>query len=183
MYISILAALVAAVLVVSSPAPAETPAEVDGDPGAAEALRVETAIEHLTRGNAAHPLTRLPKRRIEMARLIASAAEAHQIPALLLTAIAFRESSLRTRVTGDLGERGLLQVHGIAAEGCDLETAEGQLDCGARWLRRCADRCGSLDGGFALYASGRTCKPDTKHLRSVVADRWRLWANLEKIAR
>jgi hypothetical protein len=179
LYLTILTALTAAVFVFSRSAPAETPAAVSDDLAVTE--RVEKAIVHLCRDNASHPASRLPYWRRDLAEAISETAETHDIPPLLITAIAFRESSLRTQVIGERGERGLLQVHGRAAMGCDLETAAGQLDCGASWLRHCVDICGSLDGGYSLYASGRTCTPDTRHLRSVVADRWRLWARLEKL--
>lgn len=180
MILSILAAVVGAALALGGPARAETPADAGGAQMAAEALRVEAAIERLVRVAPRRRIARSPEMRRELARHIAETAEAHDLPPLLWTAIVYRESSFRIAARGELGEVGLVQIHGRAAEGCDLETSRGQLECGASWLARCRDICGGrLDHGFALYASGRVCRPDTSHLRGVVRDRWRLWARLE----
>lgn len=151
-------------------------ARADERPGA-----VEIAVDHLTKIAPRHPLQRHPDRLRDLADHISEAAIKHQIPPLFFCALVYRESSFHTTARGDLGEIGLVQIHGRAADGCDLTTAEGQLDCGASWLARCVERCGSLAGGFSLYASGRTCRPDTDHLRRVVADRMHLWQRLERI--
>lgn len=66
---------------------------------------------------------------------------------------------------GAKGEKGLMQVWGSAASGCDLSTAEGQLDCGCRWL---ASRIASCDGDIACGLSryqGKTCEEPTRGRR------------------
>ena len=140
--------------------------------------RVERALSWLVRDVPRHPVARDPVWRRELAEMIEDTASRYELPPLFLAALVYRESSLRTNARGALGELGLGQLHGVAAEGCAMDTAAGQLECCARWLRKQIDRCGSLSGGFSLYASGRTCTPDTRHLRGVVRDRLALWERL-----
>lgn len=95
------------------------------------------------------------KRTPALAALIVEAADRHGLDPLLLAIVAKAESSfwevrkgarLRDAATAPLvgarGERGLLQVWGMAAVGCDLTSSAGQLDCGAAWLRSRIDSCG-----------------------------------------
>lgn len=149
---------------------------------AAQGSRVETAITYLVRNTPAHPVAKRPEWRAELAGLLEESANANQIPVLLWVAIVYRESSFRPNSKGLLGEVGLTQIHGTAARGCDLSKPAGQLECGARWLARCRDRCGDLERGFALYASGRTCRPARRsRLKQVVSNRFRLWRRLEAL--
>jgi hypothetical protein len=110
-------------------------------------------------------------------------------PALLI-AMAYKESSFVVSARGQLGELGLVQVHGKATRGCDLGTPEGQAQCGAKWLSRVVQECGgsiALDaekcrttgargacsGGLAGYASG-SCSARTVRTAQLIRGRLRL---------
>lgn len=76
----------------------------------------------------------------KLADVFRSAGKEARIDPLLLVAISSRESSLLPGVVGSLGERGLMQVHGVALsarpEECDrsMNTISCQVRTGARWL-------------------------------------------------
>jgi membrane-bound lytic murein transglycosylase MltF len=110
---------------------------------------------------------------------ISAAAEKHNLPPLLIVAVVYRESSFKTEAKGFAkGEMGLMQVHGRAAAGCELETVEGQIDCGASWLNQCREKCTTVSGALTAYATGR-CKAKTKRVERLVKSRIRLWKKLE----
>jgi hypothetical protein len=114
--------------------------------------------------------------RLIMAKMIADASRAHDVPPLLLTVMAKRESSFATDAIGESrGEVGLLQVHGLAARGCDLSTGEGQLACGARWLRLAYDKCGTWESAITAYAAGYCHAPKDSSLAKLVLSRYRQW--------
>jgi hypothetical protein len=69
----------------------------------------------------------------------------------------------------------LMQVHGVAASVCDLDTVAGQVLCGARWLRAGFDACGDWLGAVAMYRTGR-CDMGTVGAWS----RIKLWTHLER---
>jgi len=111
-----------------------------------------------------------------MAEQIAKAAADNDVPALLLTLIAKRESSFDPSAIGSShGEIGILQVHGLAARGCELDTVEGQLDCGAKWMRRAFEVCGSWDKAIIAYASGRCDASKDSKLFKNSFSRFRQW--------
>lgn len=106
-----------------------------------------------------------------MERILTGAALDHDIDPALFVAMAYKESSFEPSARGEIGEIGLVQVHGKAARGCELDTPEGQAVCGARWLVRVTEECGdrmvndrekclktgsmaSCGGGLSAYASG-----------------------------
>ena len=96
---------------------------------------------------------------------IAQAALSTGLDPELIAAVAWRESRFSPDVIsmdrrGAIGEKGLMQVHGVAAKGCDLSTAQGQIMCGAIWLEKSINKCnGDIVGGIARYMSGYECKP------------------------
>jgi hypothetical protein len=92
--------------------------------------------------------------RTEFVRDVYAVSAAHDVPARVILMTSFFESSWIVTARGGLGEIGLMQVHGIAAEGCDLRTQRGQLDCGAKALRNALDACGTLRGALTMYATG-----------------------------
>jgi hypothetical protein len=103
------------------------------------------------------PAVRDADYRAEIATAICAEAEEHDIPPALLASMAFYESSFDSRAVGKIGEVGLLQVHGAAAVGCDLDTVAGQVACGAAWLARWRDACPKVHGWeqpLIGYASG-----------------------------
>ena len=135
--------------------------------------------------NKRHPIARRPKWRRELAGYIDLESERRALPWPLVTAIIFRESSMRPSAKGDIGEVGLMQVADdlkriCKAQGLDLLKPHDQIKCGTWWLADRRDHCGDLKGAFAYYASGRVCKPDTNHLKDVVRDRFKLAERLEK---
>jgi len=97
------------------------------------------------------------------------------VPPSLLVAIAYRESSITYRgPAGKLGELGPMQVSRwtVRTKRCDMSTRRGQIDCGARHLRWCADRCGEWQGAVSCYVTrGSKCVPPTAHVRWIVRDR------------
>ena len=148
---------------------------------ATDQYRIERAIDHLMKDAPARTLAKNKEKRLELAKWIELASRAHDVPPLLLTAVAFRESSFRPNVTGKIGEKGLVQVHGLAARGCDLGDEIGQLKCGARWLRVSYDLCGSWDSALTAYATGGCVAYSTK-VKKLVKSRIKLWENLRKVS-
>jgi hypothetical protein len=141
--------------------------------------QIDRAIVRLMRRAPGRKIMRDAAHRREMAELIAQAADAANVPRGLLTVIAYRESSFNMEAIGAIGEVGLVQVHGIAARGCDLSTAFGQLSCGSAWLRRGFELCGgeSWDRALTAYATGK-CKAPNDRTRWLVASRMRQWARI-----
>jgi len=99
-----------------------------------------------------------------MAQAFVDAGEANSVDPLLLVAIAFRESSLNPSALGQLRERGLMQVHGVALQhrpdNCheDLETINCQIRTGARWLAIVREQCpGSPWRWVCSYGNSRCC--------------------------
>ena len=121
---------------------------------------ISDAIAWLLRTNPRHPLMRDARARRAMAKDINQASAEYNQDQLLITGMAFYESTFRPGARGRLGEIGLLQVGPHVREECKsdgwpMSDPLHQLRCGARHLRRQIDRCGSLAGGLASYASSR----------------------------
>jgi len=92
---------------------------------------------------------------------------------LLVAVVMHAESSWKpTAYNPAKGERGLMQVHGLAAKGFDLETIDGQINAGVSYLKFCILSCGSIEGGLALYQTGYKCEPFSLSKR-----RYRLYKN------
>lgn len=150
---------------------------------------IERAMLHLCALAPRHPINRDADYRHEVARAVLQAGSMTNVPALLLVAIFYRESSLRLDRTGKLGEIGLGQTAPFARAWCEgrhynLQTADGQAMCSAQWFARQRQACGGgIVDGLTLYASGRTCKADSEGLRRVIRDRVQLWHHLEEVTR
>jgi len=96
----------------------------------------------------------------EYAPFVVAYSEQYDIDPLLLAVTISLESSWYPDVVGKLGERGLTQVHGVAARGYDLTDAEQQIEAGAAWLSKCIDKCdGDVLGGISMYQAGTSCTP------------------------
>ncbi|MBW2637304.1 MAG: transglycosylase SLT domain-containing protein [Deltaproteobacteria bacterium] len=140
--------------------------------------RVDTAITYLIRLAPNHPMGD-GARRHDMATAIATAAEKHGIPWDVLTAMAYRETSLQLGRVGPAGEIGPIQVHPDTARHyrCDTSSPASLIDCGAFILSDLRAKCGGrLAGGLASYCSrDSNCnpKPGSK-LRGAVNRRLRL---------
>ena len=141
---------------------------------------IAIGIDYLMSAAPSRRLSKNPSAQNDLAGDILTAATKNNVPPLLVTVIAFRESSFRTSATGQIKEIGIMQVHGQAARGCNLNSQAGQLDCGARWLRKMYEHCGSWEGSVSAYLSGK-CKPSTKRTSWLVKDRLLLWKKLEDL--
>lgn len=146
----------------------------------ADEVKVQKAIESLLSKAPGRALTRDKQRQAQLANDIVEASGEYDVPSLLLTMIVFRESSFKTNVTGKIGEYGLVQVHGLAAKNCDLSTQVGQLRCGARWLKKSYNMCGTWKKALIAYATGK-CKSGSKRVAVLIKSRMELWKKLEEI--
>ena len=104
-----------------------------------------------------------PKYRYKRAKkfipFVVEYSEKNDIDPLLLSVIISKESSWLPGVTGKKNEKGLTQVHGLAAKGHDVSKPEYQIEAGAIWLRKCIDWCdGDLLGGLSIYQTGYSCR-------------------------
>jgi len=154
------------------------------------AEHIDLAIEYLlTNGlpshnifpNLKHRLIRKPKLRAELSQAIDKYGDVYDVPKMFLVAMAFREGSFKNDTEGLLGEKSTFQVGKGLAKKCNLSTYDGATKCAARHLREEVSRCGSLRGSFMWYATGRTCKPDHKHLKWMDWDRWGIASKLQRI--
>jgi membrane-bound lytic murein transglycosylase MltF len=78
------------------------------------------------------------------------------------------ESTWRSGITADssLKERGLMQVHGMAAQGFDLGDPVQEVRAGVSWLSRCRETCGDeLPRVLACYGSGDCNKTELPFIR------------------
>jgi hypothetical protein len=103
-------------------------------------------------------------------------AKKYDLDPFLVAEVMFAESSWRTKVRGKRGELGVLQCHGVAARGFNLENVEEQFDCGAKYLRGSIDKCPSLLDALGRYQSGE-CSSEVK------GSRRRLRAYLRAVSR
>lgn len=109
---------------------------------------------------ARHPLTKDPETLIKIHNGVIRAADNHSVDKYLLLSMAWKESRFRADVLsrkkkGSKGEIGILQVHGVAARGCNLDTIDGQLQCGAAWLAVGFQECKSTSKAVGYYMSGK----------------------------
>lgn len=86
--------------------------------------------------------------------LVVAAAQKENLDPLLVAVIISFESTWEVGASGGIGEVGLMQVHGLATEGFDVATVEGNLAAGCRWLASRIERCGSVEAGVAAYIGG-----------------------------
>lgn len=114
--------------------------------------------------------------RYELAEQIGTAAASTKVPPGLLTVLAYKESSFLPKAEGGQGEKGLLQVipGGSADQDCDLDTAEGQLDCGSRWLRVCYKKCKNWYGALMAYKTGH-CETKSIDVQKKILHRLNVW--------
>lgn len=159
---------------------AAEPDAVDPPIATAEA-RVEAAILRLM---ALDPYARImtdATYRADVAATLVAAGTAHDVPPLLLTAIAFRESTFDHAAIGARGELGITQImpRWERVLGCDLTTLGGQVDCSARMLAQHHRTCGSWPGALTLYATGKGCATGPTTTRKI-ASRITLWQRMER---
>jgi hypothetical protein len=153
------------------------------------ALQIAT-VEQIDRAIAAsvsewprHRMLRYPEERRHMAEMISDATIYTDVSPLLLVAMIKRESSFDENALGKLGERGLTQMKGVAARGCDLTKPEGQLACSVRLLTQVHQRCGTWKGALTVYATrAGTCKSEHPTVQTAVERRLRDWERWSQAA-
>ncbi len=125
-----------------------------------------------------HPLLRKPKDMHRTAKAIYDAATLKKIPVPILIAIGFREGSFRPGSIGKIGELSMFQMVPSTAKAaqeleplCTLDTLEGSAICSATWLGHWREKCGSWEGSFSKYATGKTCKPVNDRVEWMANDR------------
>lgn len=139
---------------------------------------IDGAIRWLVRGVPSNPMTD-PVARQDMSKAVHAAAIESDLDPYLLTVLAYRESSFRSWAVGSSrGEIGVIQVHGhplreCKRDGLDMTRTDGQLRCGARYLRALSNHCGDVTRGLTAYACGR-CEAPTDKIAREVASRLRL---------
>jgi hypothetical protein len=107
----------------------------------------------------------------------------YDIPKSIILSTAWFESKLNRRVIigerlGDKGEYGLMQNHGLSAQNCNLNTIQGQINCGSNWLKLAYEKCGnSWIKAFVAYRSGKCTAPE----KSALLHSANLRFNLSKI--
>jgi len=88
---------------------------------------------------------------------------------LLTAVIVAHESGFKMDARSSVGAVGLMQNKGVSMRDCDMKTAEGQIECGVKWLVAETERCGSLLSGMNAYQTkGGKCGP----ILSVVQSRY-----------
>jgi soluble lytic murein transglycosylase-like protein len=129
----------------------EHPALDEVDPGASASSEQIAVVENYldwwfrrTDGK------RLAKAKVLVPRVVV-AAEKERLDPLLVAVMISYESSWAVNATGAVGEVGLMQVHGLATEGYDVSTLDGNLAAGCAWLASRVEKYGSLEAGVGAY--------------------------------
>lgn len=135
----------------------------------------QVAIPHIEYIN--HFLRNYPKRRakaLEIMPTLEAISLQYGFDPIIPTVIIACESAWKQSACGEIGEIGLMQVHGRCAKGFDLSTIDGQLESGMTCLDMSRGLCdGSLTQTMTMYMSGR-CHARTERTKRVVARRVRI---------
>lgn len=145
-----------------------------------QAQNLERAIDFLMEPN---PRARIMRDKAYRKTVVASLVEnsrRHDVPALLLATVAFRESSFDDQALGALGEFGIMQVmpRWRKVLGCDFTSAVGQISCAARMISNYKEKCESWQGALTMYATGKGCTTGPLTTKKI-AHRIRQWKRLE----
>ena len=127
------------------------PAPAEADPAEAVADYVEWFHRYVKPSRGHRAATHAPA--------VVEAARRYNLHPLRVAVVVSFESSWTPGAVGSLGERGLMQCHGVHARGFDLSTPAGQIACGAAHLRASLDLCGDWLGALTHYQTGRRCAP------------------------
>jgi soluble lytic murein transglycosylase-like protein len=93
---------------------------------------------------------------LKLIPLVVEHSNQYKIDPLLTAVIIACESSWLPKSNGGVGEKGLMQVHGVAAKGFDLTKPSGQIEAGVKHFRRALDKCDQdLSKAFKAYATGK----------------------------
>ena len=137
------------------------------------------AVRSLIAPNPRHRLHDASALNLFVGDVMAASAEAPDVDTWTILTVAFNESSFNPHARGKLSEIGIMQIHGVARQGCDLRTQRGQLVCGARLLQDGFEQCGSMAGSLTRYATGR-CKTKSDRVKRIVNYRLRMAERLRK---
>ena len=107
---------------------------------------------------------------LELVPIVVEVSQEHHVDPLLVATMIDVESSWRPTANGAVGEQGLLQVHGMARKGFDMETPRGQLQAGVTYLVASHKKCKTIVGALRRYQTGQ-CK-STKGSALYRARRW-----------
>lgn len=95
------------------------------------------------------------------------------VPVMLLVAVSSTESACRNKTNPRTGATGPMQIlpRGSADDGTDLTDVDNNVRLGARHLARWIRRCGSVEGGLAIYHGEQKCSYgfDSSYVREVKA--------------
>jgi hypothetical protein len=170
-------------------------------PAMAGEMEVEKAMIHLMahgmkshkiKPHPNHPMMKDHEARKELAHAISEAAHAHDIPEMLMVAIAYREGSFSNDKIGGIGERSSFQMLRYVAKRaqqidpkCDLKTYHGAARCSAAWLAHWSSpgRCKNLEGAIMMYATGKGCTPTRPKHKWIIRDRLGIAKKLERMFR
>lgn len=119
------------------------------------AYEVANVISDLLKTAPNRPLYKNSEKRIEFAKDVLWASDKNKVPELLLTVKIYNESSFRMTAISNDGYQtfGLGQMHGVAAKNCDMKTRRGQLDCAAKWLRFCFEKCQAKNKKYGWFGA------------------------------
>jgi len=116
-----------------------------------------------------------------LASHVDEAARRYLVPRLHLVAMIWCESRCRPGAIGRIGEVGLMQLHGVAANGLglfELVQPRANILTGARWLGLRERDCGGQVAGLSGY-NARTCRGGNRYARKVMAVVARIRKTLE----
>lgn len=173
-------------VVVDTPPPPDRRAESPDAKGAwmtATPEEVSVAIAEILKAEPRHHLIKDAMARMVLADQVVGVARYYDVPPLLVTTIMFRESTFDEKAVGKRGELGLMQVAkgNVARFACDMDTATGQIECGAHLLRMQFDKCGSWRGALTSYATTKgACTSDNEQVQNKVKLRLRDWQRLSR---
>lgn len=104
----------------------------------------------------------------------------HAINSIDVVVVIACESAWRSKSTGNIGEIGLMQVHGQCAKGYNLSLPEQQIAAGVACLAASRDACdGTPRQTMMMYMTGR-CKTGNKRTqwrvdrRVEIIKKWRI---------
>jgi len=129
----------------------------------------------------ASPATDAIKACAPFREMIRDAAEVAAVPAALLTALSFKESSCNPNaVNGISGAIGIVQLlPGGAGDGYSREQLKDpvvSLTVGARYLAKWHRRCGTWRGAVSIYNGSGKCSARTEFSAKVI----RLWKSVAR---
>lgn len=146
--------------------------------------------EHNIKPCPANKIAKNSEKRAELVNAIEETSAVYAIDPYLMVALAFRENSFLPDAVGGIGERGVFQMVEKVAQKikremeprCTLDTVKGSAWCTAAWLNHWRNRCGSMEGAFLIYATGKKCRPYNTKTAWLIKDRFGIARRLKNIS-